>query len=52
VDDLARRVLEDVARRQHRPVIVDVDGVDGLERFEADLGSIRFHWRDGTPAAP
>ena len=52
VDDLARRVLEDVARRQHRPVIVDVDGVEGLERFEADLGSIRFHWRDGTPAAP
>jgi hypothetical protein len=30
VDDLASRVLEDVARRQHRPVVVEVDGVDGL----------------------
>jgi hypothetical protein len=52
VDDLAKRVLEDVARRQHRPVVVEVDGVDGLERFEADLSSIRFHRRDETPAAP
>jgi hypothetical protein len=51
VDDLASRVLEDVARRQHRPVVVEVDGVDGLAGFEVDPSSIRFRWRGETPAA-
>jgi len=50
VDDLATRVLEDVARPLHRPVVVQVDGMDRLERFEADLSSIRFHWRDEATA--
>jgi DNA gyrase/topoisomerase IV subunit A len=48
VEDLAMRIHQEVARRQHRTVVVQVDGVEGLERFEAGLSSIRFHWRDET----
>jgi hypothetical protein len=51
VEELARRVREDVARPQHRPVMVQVDGVDGLERFEVNRSWIRFHWQDEAPAA-
>ncbi|NYJ05381.1 hypothetical protein [Petropleomorpha daqingensis] len=49
VEDLARRVLEDVARPQHRPVIVQVEGVDGVERFVATHDQIRSYARDETP---
>jgi len=49
VDDLARRVLEDVARPQHRPVVVQVDGVEGVERFVATHNRIRSYASDEPP---
>ena len=48
VEDLAMRVMEEIARPRHRPVVVQVDGVAELVRFEAIHNGIRFYWQDET----
>jgi hypothetical protein len=41
--------MNEVARPRHRPVVVQVDGVEGLERFVAIHNGIRFYSRDQLP---
>jgi hypothetical protein len=46
VEELATRVMNEVARPRHRPVVVQVDGIEGMEQFVAIHNGIRFYSRD------